>query len=76
MDSERPAVSPGDEPGDPRVDHAVSALAGLRAAPLDDHPAILEAVHDRLREILGELGEAADERDEPGTPPDAGDQRR
>ncbi|MGD0556859.1 MAG: hypothetical protein ABSA93_18015 [Streptosporangiaceae bacterium] len=45
------------EPGDPRVDHAVSALAGLPAAPLDDHPAILEAVHDRLREILGELGD-------------------
>lgn len=45
------------EPGDPRVDHAVAALAGLPAAPLDEHPAILEAVHDRLREILGELGD-------------------
>jgi hypothetical protein len=42
---------------DPRVDHAVAALAGLPAAPLEDHPGILEAVHDRLREILGELSD-------------------
>ena len=74
MDSERPSAPPdAEEPGDPRVDHAVAALAGLRAAPLDEHPAILEAVHDRLREILGEL---TDEQDEPGTPPDRRDQHQ
>jgi len=56
MDTERAGHIPS-EPGDPRVDHAVAALAGLPAASLDEHPAILEAVHDRLREILGELGE-------------------
>ena len=76
MESERPEASPDAEPGDPRVDHAVAALAGLRAAPLDEHPAILEAVHDRLREILGELSEAGDEQDDPGTPAAAEDQRR
>jgi hypothetical protein len=76
MDSERPVVPPDAEPGDPRVDNAVAALAELRAAPLDEHPAILEAVHDRLREILGELGEAGGEQGDPGTPPAGEDQRR
>jgi hypothetical protein len=76
MDSERPVVPPDAEPGDPRVDHAVAALAELRAAPLDEHPAILEAVHDRLREILGELGEAGVEQGDHGTPQAEEDQRR
>jgi hypothetical protein len=56
METER-AGEPEAPAADPRVDHAVSALAGLPAAPLEEHPAILEAVHDRLREILGELND-------------------
>ena len=43
--------------GDARVDQAVAGLEALADLPLDEHPAALEAVHDRLREILGELGE-------------------
>jgi hypothetical protein len=56
MDTERTGPAPGST-GDPRVDDAISRLAGLREAPLDEHPPVLEAVHDRLREILGELGD-------------------
>ena len=44
--------------GDARVDQAVAGLEALADLPLDEHPAALEAVHDRLREILGELGDA------------------
>jgi hypothetical protein len=44
--------------GDARVDAAVAGLAGLDEVDLADRPAVLEAVHDRLREILGELGDA------------------
>jgi len=55
MDTERTGPA-RDSTGDPRVDDAISRLAGLRETPLDEHPPVLEAVHDRLREILGELG--------------------
>jgi len=55
MDTERTGPA-RDSTGDPRVDEAISRLAGLRETPLDEHPPVLEAVHDRLREILGELG--------------------
>jgi hypothetical protein len=44
--------------GDARVDQAVAELEALADLPLDEHPGTLEAVHDRLREILGELGDA------------------
>jgi hypothetical protein len=44
--------------GDDRVDAAVAGLAALDELELADHPAVLEAVHDRLRDILGELGDA------------------
>jgi len=44
--------------GDARVDAAVAGLAALDDLELADRPAVLEAVHDRLREILGELGDA------------------
>ena len=44
--------------GDARVDAAVARLAELTGAPLDEHPVILGDVHDRLREVLGELGSA------------------
>jgi hypothetical protein len=54
MDSERPVVTP-QPTGDSRVDEAIAGLAALGDLPLDEHPAVLEGVHDRLREILGEL---------------------
>ena len=54
--------------GDSRVDEAIAGLAALDGLPLDDRPAALEAVHDRLREILGELGTPG----APGTPGAAG----
>ena len=56
MDTERDVVPPS-ATGDSRVDQAVARLAELQETPLDEHPAVLEAVHDKLREILGELGE-------------------
>jgi hypothetical protein len=57
MDTE-PLRPPAATTGDSRVDEAIAGLAALREAPLDEHPPVLEAVHDRLREILGELTEA------------------
>jgi hypothetical protein len=53
--------------GDPRVDEAVATLAALGDRPLEEHPPVLEAVHDKLREVLGEVGE-------PGRPGRAGHQ--
>jgi hypothetical protein len=43
--------------GDARVDEAIEPLDTLGELPLAEHPPVLEEVHDRLREILGELGE-------------------
>ena len=56
MDAERarPALAPT---GDSRVDQAIEGLADLDQIDLDERPAVLEEVHDRLREILGELGD-------------------
>ena len=57
MDAEptRPALAPT---GDARVDQAIEGLSDLDQIDLDERPAVLEEVHDRLREILGELGDA------------------
>ncbi len=46
-----------DPTGDPRVDQAIAGLSALEDLNLDERPAALEAVLDRLREILGELGD-------------------
>jgi hypothetical protein len=46
--------------GDDRVDAAVAALSRLPGTPADEHVAVLEAVHGRLRDILGELNESPD----------------
>lgn len=69
MDPERTQPTP-EGTGDSRVDEAIAGLAALDGLPLDDRPAALEAVHDRLREILGELGtpEAPGAPGAPGTP--------
>jgi len=45
--------------GDARVDAAVAGLGRLRGMPAEDHVAVLEEVHGRLRDILGELAEDA-----------------
>jgi hypothetical protein len=47
-----------DPTGDARVDAAIAGLGALDDIELSDRPAVLEEVHDRLREILGELGDA------------------
>ena len=63
-------VAEGSGTGDSRVDAAVARLGELAGAPLDEHPAIFEQVHDRLREVLGELSPgmpaAREARDMPG----------
>jgi len=43
--------------GDVRVDDAIAALSRLDGRPPDEQVAILEEVHGRLRDILGELAE-------------------
>jgi isocitrate dehydrogenase len=45
--------------GDDRVDAAVGGLGRLAGRPVDEHVAVLEEVHGRLRDILGELSEGA-----------------
>ena len=46
--------------GDDRVDAAVAGLSRLPGTPADEHVAVLEEVHGRLRDILGELNEGTD----------------
>jgi hypothetical protein len=55
-DTERPVVT-APATGDTRVDDAVSGLGRLAGLPADEHVAVLEEVHGRLRDILGELDE-------------------
>ena len=43
--------------GDDRVDAAVAGLSRLAGAPAEEHVAVLEEVHGRLRDILGEVNE-------------------
>jgi hypothetical protein len=52
----------GDLPpkGDDRVDAAAAGLSRLRGLPVDEHVAVLEEAHGRLRDILGELDEEAE----------------
>ena len=52
--------------GDTRVDAAVAGLGRLPGTPAEDHVAILEEVHGRLRDILSELAE--DSATLPGQP--------
>jgi len=53
--------------GDDRVDAAVAALSRLPGTPADEHVAVLEEVHGRLRDILGELNEDPDRPVKPDT---------
>jgi hypothetical protein len=43
--------------GDDRVDAALAGLSRLAAGPVEEHVAVLEEVHGRLRDILGEVNE-------------------
>jgi hypothetical protein len=56
LDPERALAAPPPT-GDARVDAAVAGLSRLEGQPEQDHVAILEEVHGRLRDILGELAE-------------------
>ncbi|MGH3278407.1 MAG: hypothetical protein ACRDNW_04630 [Trebonia sp.] len=73
MDSERLAVSPVPT-GDPRVDAVIRGLASLAVTDLAGQPAVLEEIHERLREILGELGDPGGPRQAgPGRPGEQGE---
>ena len=60
-DAGRPADggAPPAGTGDPRVDEAVAPLGGLAAAPVEEHVAVFERIHGKLREVLGELDDGA-----------------
>jgi hypothetical protein len=46
--------------GDDRVDEAVAGLASLADKPVEEHPAVLDDIHARLGQILGEAGQAGE----------------
>jgi hypothetical protein len=46
--------------GDERVDDAVAGLASLADKPVEEHPAVLDEIHARLGQILGEAGQAGE----------------
>ena len=50
--------------GDERVDDAVAGLSRLPGRPAEEHVAVLEEVHGRLRDILGELNEGPGRTDQ------------
>jgi hypothetical protein len=54
--------------GDERVDDAVAGLSRLPGLPADEHVAVLEEVHGRLRDILGELNEGPGLTDQAESP--------
>jgi hypothetical protein len=58
----------GEGTGDGRVDEAIAPLGELADVPLEDHPAIFERIHDRLREVLGELNPGPAGSNGPGGP--------
>jgi hypothetical protein len=61
-DTPRPAAGPPPT-GDDRVDAALVGLNRLGGAPADEHVAVFEEVHGRLRDILGELDDGPDQPD-------------
>ncbi len=50
-----PRIPAGPATGDLRVDHALADLRELASRPVAEHPAIFDRVHQRLRDVLGEL---------------------
>jgi hypothetical protein len=61
IDTER-AMAQAPQTGDARVDDAVAGLSRLPGRPAEEHVAILEEVHGRLRDILDELAEGTEQR--------------
>ena len=57
LSSERP-VAQAPPTGDARVDDAVAQLSRLQGQAAQEHVAVLEEVHGRLRDILDELAES------------------
>jgi len=55
LDTER-TMAEAPETGDARVDDAVAGLSQLAGRPAEEHVAVLEEVHGRLRDILEDLG--------------------
>jgi hypothetical protein len=55
LDTER-SVAEAPATGDARVDDAVAGLSRLEGRPAEEHVAVLEEVHGRLRDILDDLG--------------------
>ena len=53
-DAER-IVAEAPATGDARVDDAVAGLSRLAGRPAEEHVAVLEEVHGRLRDILDDL---------------------
>ena len=54
LDAER-TVAEAPATGDARVDDAIAGLSRLRGRPAEEHVAVLEEVHGRLRDILDDL---------------------
>ena len=55
LDAER-TMAQAPATGDERVDDAVAGLSRLEGRPAEEHVAVLEEVHGRLRDILDDLG--------------------
>jgi hypothetical protein len=55
LDTER-TVAEAPATGDERVDDAIAGLSRLNGRPAEEHVAVLEEVHGRLRDILDDLG--------------------
>jgi hypothetical protein len=64
------AVAQAPETGDARVDAAMAGLSQLPGRPVEEHVAVLEEVHGRLRDILDELTES------PGSAGSTGQEQR
>jgi hypothetical protein len=60
LDAER-IVAEAPATGDARVDDAVAGLSRLRGRPAEEHVAVLEEVHGRLRDILDDLDPSSPE---------------
>ena len=54
------AEQPGGLPstGHPEVDAVLASLEGLQDKPVEEHAAVFEAAHDRLRAVLSEGADA------------------
>lgn len=49
--------------GDPAVDEVLRTMQGLQGRPVDEHVAVFEAAHEKLRAALAQAG------DRPSGPP-------